>query len=139
MTIMAIRNEKDHETALARMRELWGAKPGTAEGDEFDVLVTLVNAFENEQYPMGSLNPIETIMIRMDDLGLTRKDLEPCIGSRGRVSEILNRKRALTLPMIRKLADLLKIPADFLIDSYPLAGSANKRKTKEKCAATAMC
>ena len=78
MNVRSIRNEDDHEDALARIQELWGAKPGTPEGDEFDVLVTLVDAYEDEQYPIDSLDPIEAIVIRMDDLGLGRKDLEPC-------------------------------------------------------------
>lgn len=139
MEIRAIRNETDHETALARIQELWGAKPGTPEGEEFNVLVTLVDVYEGEKYPVEPLHPVEAITIRMDDLGLTRKDLEPCIGTRARVSEILNRKRALTLPMIRKLSDLLRLPADHLIGSYPLVESGSKRKSKERCAANALC
>ncbi|MFH1114785.1 MAG: hypothetical protein V1792_12795 [Pseudomonadota bacterium] len=118
MYIKSIRNEIDHKAALARIEQLWNAKPGTPEYEEADVLATLVDAYEDEQFPTGDLDPIETILIRMDDLDLTRKDLEPCIGTRARVSEILNRKRALTLPMIRKLSALLRVPADFLIADY---------------------
>ena len=120
MYIKSIRNEIDHNAALARIEELWDAKPGTPEYEEADVLITLVDTYENEQFPSGDLDPIETILIRMDDLGLTRKDLEPCIGTRARVSEILNRKRSLTLPMIRKLSGVLRVPADFLIADYPV-------------------
>ncbi|MDQ7785426.1 MAG: hypothetical protein RDU20_21255 [Desulfomonilaceae bacterium] len=120
MKIKAIRNESDHKAALACIEELWNAKPGTPEYEEADVLITLVDAYEDKQFPTGDLDPIETILIRMDDLGLTRKDLEPCIGTRARVSEILNRKRSLTLPMIRRLSELLRVPADFLIADYPV-------------------
>ena len=126
MNIKSVRNEIDHKAALARIEELWGAKPGTPEYEEADVLATLVDAYEDEQFPTGDLDPIETILIRMDDLGLTRKDLEPCIGTRARVSEILNRKRSLTLPMIRKLSGLLRVPADFLIADYPVESGSRQ-------------
>jgi HTH-type transcriptional regulator/antitoxin HigA len=131
MDIKSIRNEIDHRAALARIEELWDAKPGTREYEEADVLITLVDAYEDEQFPTGDLDPIETILIRMDDLGLTRKDLEPCIGTRARVSEILNRKRSLTLPMIRKLSGLLRVPADFLIGDYPVESASRHDETGE--------
>ncbi|MFH0821285.1 MAG: transcriptional regulator [Pseudomonadota bacterium] len=120
MNIKSIRNEIDHKAALASIEELWNAKPGTPEYEEADVLITLVDAYEDTQFPTGALDPIETILVGMDDLGLTRKDLEPCIGTRARVSEILSRKRSLTLPMIRGLSMVLRVPADFLIAEYPV-------------------
>ncbi len=92
-----------------------GARKGSPEGDRLDVLATLVEAYEERRFPIEAPDPIEAIQFRMEQMGLTRKDLEPILGSRARVSEILNRKRPLTLPMIRRLAADLKIPADVLI------------------------
>lgn len=137
MKIRSKRDENDHKAALTRIDDLWGATPGAPEFEELGVLAALVDPYENEQFPTGALDPIETIFIRMDDLGLERKDLEPCIGSRARVSEILNRKRALTLPMIRKLSDLLRIPADLLIGDYPITPKT-RRKEEGKASVTAM-
>jgi HTH-type transcriptional regulator/antitoxin HigA len=94
--------------------------PDTPEGDRLEVLVTLVEAYEAKHYPMGLPDPIEAIKIRMEDLELTRKELEPLIGSRGRVSEILNRKRLLTIPMIRKLHEVLHIPLEVLTQPYDM-------------------
>ena len=115
-----IRNRRDYEAALDRMKELWGAKPGTEEFDELDFLAAVVDRYEEKEFPLEPPDPIQVILARMDDLNLSRKDLEPCIGARSRVSEILNKKRALSLPMIRKLSVLLRIPADLLITEYPL-------------------
>lgn len=117
---ISIRTRSDYEAALERMKELWDAKPGTEEFDELDSLATLVDRYEEKEFPLQPPDPIQVILARMDDLDLSRKDLEPCIGGRSRVSEILNKKRALTLPMIRKLSALLRVPADMLINEYPL-------------------
>src|SRR5688572_23269116 len=98
-----IRTEADHERAMAEVERLWGAKNGTPEGDRLDVLVTLIEAYEKKAYPFDPPDPIEAIQFRMEQLGLTRKDLEPFIGSRARVAEVMNRKRGLSIEMIRRL------------------------------------
>ena len=115
MIVRPIRNDEDHELAMGRIEALWGAEPGTPEADQLEVLVTLVEAYEAEHHAIGPPDPIEAILFRMEQAGLTRKDLEPYIGSRARVSEILNRRRPLTLAMIRRLRDGLGIPADVLV------------------------
>jgi len=112
MTIRPIRNTSDHESALKRIEALMSAKKDTAEGDEFDVLVTLVDAYESEHIPIDSPDPIEAIKFRMEQLELDRKDLEPYLGSRARVSEILNKRRSLSLAMIRALHENLEIPLE---------------------------
>ena len=110
-----IRTEADHERAMTEVERLWGAKSGTPEGDRLDVLVTLVEAYEKEAYPFDPPDPIEAIQFRMEQLGLSRRDLEPFIGSRARVAEVMNRKRGLSIDMIRRLNDGLGISADILI------------------------
>jgi HTH-type transcriptional regulator/antitoxin HigA len=91
------------------------AEPGTPEGDEFEALAALIDAYEEKHFPIAAPDPITYIEVRLEQQGLTRKDLEPMIGSRARVSEIMTGKRQLTLPMIRRLRDGLGIPADVLI------------------------
>jgi HTH-type transcriptional regulator / antitoxin HigA len=113
--IKPIRTEKDYDAALAEVERLWGAKLGTPEGDRLDVIATLIDAYENEHYPMDPPDPIEAIKFRMEQQGLTRKDLEPLIGTRTRVAEVLNRKRNLSIEMIRRLHQKLGIPAEVLI------------------------
>lgn len=116
-----IRTEADHRTALA---EIEGLMRGTPEGDRLDALATLVEAWEARHIPIAAPDPIAAIEFMMEQKGLTRRDLEPAIGGRGRVSEVLNRKRALTLPMIRALTVLLDLPGDALIGEYGIeAGS----------------
>jgi len=116
MGIYPIRNKADHGRALARIETLMDAASLTAaEGDELDALVTLVEAYEQKHFPIGNADPIAMIEFGMDQQGLTRKDLEPMIGSRARVSEVLGGKRNLTLAMIRRLSVGLRIPADLLI------------------------
>ena len=110
-----IRSEKDYERALAEVEELWGAKAGTPKGDRLDILATLIEAYEIEHYPMDPPDPIEAIKFRMEQQGLTRKDLEEILGTRTRVSEVLNRKRGLSINMIRALHDKLGISAEILI------------------------
>lgn len=110
-----IRTETDYEAALAEVERLWGAKSGTSDGDRLDILATLIDAYEAEHYPMDPPDPIEAIRFRMEQQGLTRKDLEPIIGTRTRVAEVLNRKRGLSIEMIRRLHDRLGISADVLI------------------------
>ncbi len=115
MDIQPIRTEADHETALARVAELMSATVGTPEGDELEILATLVEAYEQKNFPIEPADPIEAIRFRIEQLGLDRKDLEPYLGSRHRVSEVLNRRRGLSLEMIRRLHDGLKIPLEVLI------------------------
>ena len=115
MDIRPIKSEHDYEHALARVDELMGAEPDTPEGDELEVLATLVEAYEDKQFPIEPPDPVEAILFRMEEMDLTRKDLEPYIGSRHRVSEVLNRKRELSLNMIRRLHEGLGIPLENLI------------------------
>ncbi len=122
--IHPIRSEKDYERAIARIGQLISAVPQSPEGEELDVLSTLVDAYEAKRYAMDAPDPVAAVEFRMEQQGLTRKDLEPMIGSRARVSEILNRKRDLTLAMIRRLNSDLGIPADSLIGSTKRGGSS---------------
>jgi HTH-type transcriptional regulator / antitoxin HigA len=110
-----IRTEADHDAALAEVERLWGAKSGTPEGDRLDVLATLIDAYEAAHHPMDPPDPIEAIRFRMEQQGLSRKDLEPLIGSRARVAEVMNRKRGLSIEMIRRLHVHLGISAEILI------------------------
>jgi len=124
VTVRPIRSAADHRAALAEIETLMGAGPGTSEGDRLDVLATLVEAWEARHVPIEAPDPIAAILFMMDQKGLDRRDLEPAIGSRGRVAEILNRRRALTLPMIRALSQLLHLPADVLVQAYPVKRAA---------------
>jgi HTH-type transcriptional regulator/antitoxin HigA len=110
-----IRTKADYKAATAEAERLWGAKSGTPKGDRLDVLATLIDAYEARHYPMDPPDPIEAIQFRMEQLGLTRKDLEPMIGTRARVAEVMNRKRGLSIDMIRRLHRRLGISADVLI------------------------
>ncbi|MGC2085887.1 MAG: helix-turn-helix domain-containing protein [Bradyrhizobium sp.] len=113
--IKPIRTERDYEAALEEVERLWGAKAGTAQGDRLDVLATLIDVYETEHYPMDPPDPIEAIKFRMEQQGLTRKDLEQIIGTRTRIAEVLNRKRGLSITMIRRLHERLGISAEVLI------------------------
>ena len=110
-----IRSEADYDEALAEVERLWGAKLGTPEGDRLDILATLIEAYDDKHYPMDPPDPIEAIKYRMEQQGLTRKDLEPMIGTRTRVAEVLNGKRNLSITMIRNLHAKLGISAEVLI------------------------
>jgi HTH-type transcriptional regulator/antitoxin HigA len=110
-----IREQAGYDAAMAEIERLWGAPSGTPEGDRLEVLVTLVDAYEAVAYPMDPPDPIAAIEFRMEQLGLTRKDLEPMIGTRARVAEVMNRRRALSIEMIRRLHNQLGISADVLI------------------------
>jgi HTH-type transcriptional regulator / antitoxin HigA len=110
-----IRTETDLALAMEELKRLWGAKDGTAQSDRLDVLATLIDVFESEHFPMDPPDPIEAIKFRMEQQGITRKDLEPLIGTRARVAEVLNRKRSLSIDMIRRLHEGLGISADILI------------------------
>jgi HTH-type transcriptional regulator / antitoxin HigA len=113
--IKPIRSEKDYEAAMAEVEVLWGAKSGTPKGDRLDVLATLIESWEGANYPMDPPDPIEAIKFRMEQQGLTRKDLEGIIGTRARIAEVLDRKRGLSIAMIRRLNTELHIPAEVLI------------------------
>ena len=115
MQIHPIRTEADHDSAVARIAELIEAKPGTAEGEELDILATLVDVYEAKHHAIDAPDPIAAIQFRMEQQGLTRKNLEPLIGSRARVSEVMTRRRSLTLAMIRRVRNELGISADVLI------------------------
>ena len=115
MDIRPIKTESDYEKVLARIAELMDAKLNSTEGDELEVRSTLVDAYESQHFPIEPADPVDAILIRMEQGGLERKDLEPYLGSRQRVSEILNRRRALSIDMIRRLHEGLKIPLENLI------------------------
>jgi HTH-type transcriptional regulator/antitoxin HigA len=110
-----IRTEADYQAALAEVERLWGAPAGTTHGDRLDVLATLIDAYESEHFPMDPPDPIDAIRFRMEQQGLSRKDLESLIGTRTRVAEVLNRRRGLSINMIRRLHERLGISADVLI------------------------
>lgn len=110
-----IKTKADYKASLAEIDRLWGARSGTPEGDRLDILATLIDAYENEHYPMDPPDPIEAIKFRMEQQGLTRKDLVEILGSRTRVAEVLNRRRGLSINMIRRLNKKLGISVDVLI------------------------
>ena len=120
MKIKPIKTEADYQAALRAIDKLFDAKPDTPEGDRLDVLVTLVEAYEAKHHPVPLPDPIEAIEFHMERLGLTRRDLEPCIGNRSRVADVLNRRRPLTVEMIRRLEEKLDIPAAVLVQKYDL-------------------
>ena len=127
--IRPINDDADHAMALAEIERLMDAKPGTKQGDRLDVLVTLVDAYESRTHAIDAPDPVALIEHVMESRGLSRKDIEPQIGSSGRVSEILGRKRPLTLGMIRAMHKTYSVPADALIAEYPL-----KKKTRGQAA-----
>lgn len=110
-----IKTKSDYKASLAEIERLWGARSGTPEGDRLDILATLIDAYENEHYPMDPPDPIQAIKFRMEQQGLTRKDLVEILGSRTRVAEVLNRRRGLSINMIRRLHKKLGISVDVLI------------------------
>lgn len=119
MEIKPIHTEEDYLAALAEIESIFYALPGTPEGDKLEILVTLIEAYEEKHHKIPLPDPIEAIEFHMERLGLTRKDLEPFIGNRARVSEILNRKRPLSIRMIRSLSKGLGIPPEILVQEYP--------------------
>lgn len=116
MNIRPIKTEHDYKASIKRVEELWGAKKDTAEGDELDVLVTLIESYEMKHYPIAPPDPIDAIKFRMEQMGISRTEMVKYLGSQNRVSEVLNRKRTLTLKMIKSLYKGLKIPAEILLD-----------------------
>jgi HTH-type transcriptional regulator/antitoxin HigA len=118
MEIKAIKTEKDYEKALDRLKSIFQADVDTPEGDEAEVLSILIEKYEDEHYPIDMPDPIEAIKFRMEQMGMKQKDLAEVVGFTSRVSEILNRKRKLTLNMIRKLSTTLQIPTEVLVQEY---------------------
>jgi len=118
MDIKPIKTEEDYNYALKKVEELWDAESGTPEGDESEIWCTLVEAYEKKHFPIDKPDPIEAIKFRLDQMGLTEKDLSRILGSRSRKHDILSRKRKLSLKMIRKLHETLKIPAEVLIAAF---------------------
>jgi HTH-type transcriptional regulator / antitoxin HigA len=110
-----IRTETDYEAALEEVAALWGAASNTPKGDRLDVLATLIDVYEAKHHAMDPPDPVEAIKFRMEQQGMTRKDLEDIIGTRTRIAEVLNRKRSLSIGMIRRLHDQLGISAEILI------------------------
>lgn len=123
MNINPIKNEQDYQQSLIEVDKLWEAAPGSEAHDKLDILVTLIEAFEKKQYFIDTPDPIEAIKFRMEQQGLVAADLVPIIGQRSRVSEVLNRKRKLSMSMIRNLHAQLNIPLESLIMDYQLASS----------------
>lgn len=123
MSIRPIRNETDYDAALATVSALWGAAVGTQDGDRLEVLAVLIEDYESRAHPIDPPDPIEAIRFRMDQSGFSRRNVEELTGlSRARLSELLNRKRTLTLDHVRKLGEALSIPADVLVQPYAKAG-----------------
>lgn len=118
MKVKPIKTKKDYALAMQRLEKIFDAKPGTAEGDELEVLGILIEKYENDHYPIDFPDPIEAIKFRMEQLGYSQNDLAEVVGLKSRASEILNKKRKLTLEMIRQLHNQLNIPTQVLIQAY---------------------
>ena len=124
MQIRPVKTRADHRAALKELERLMDARPGTPAGDRLEVLTTLIERYESQHEPIEPPNPIDALLYHMESRGLTRKDLEPFLGSRARVAEVLNRRRTLTIEMIRKLHAGLGISAEVLIRPYAVRSSA---------------
>lgn len=121
MKIKPIKTEKDYELALERLEVIFDADPNSKEGDEAEILSLLIENYENQHYPIEAPDPIEAIKIRMEEMNLKQKDLVGVIGGKSRVSEILNKKKRLTVDMIRELERILHISASVLVNNYQLS------------------
>lgn len=121
MPLKPIKTAKDYKEAMKRVEALWDAKIDTPEGDELDILTTLICAYEDTHFPISPPTPVEAIKFRMEQEGLEPSDLVPYLGQRSRVTEVLNYQRKLSLAMIRKLSDGLHIPLDSLVKDYPIS------------------
>ncbi|MGO9016965.1 MAG: helix-turn-helix domain-containing protein [Syntrophobacteraceae bacterium] len=124
MDVRPIKTENDYKAALEEVEHLFNAVPDSPEGDRLEVLTTLIEAYEEKYYSIPLPDPVEAILYHIESRGLSRRELEPFIGTRARVSEVLNRKRPLTIGMIRKLHSGLGIPAEVLIQPYSSEKSA---------------
>ncbi|MBK8701955.1 MAG: helix-turn-helix domain-containing protein [Saprospiraceae bacterium] len=118
MNIAPIKNEDDYQKSLSRLEEIFDAKKGTPKGDELEILSILIDRYEKDNFPIGMPDPIEAIKFRMEQMGMNQNDLAELVGFKSRVSEILNKKRKLTLDMIRKLSATLHIPTEVLVQDY---------------------
>ena len=118
MNIKPIKTKKDYQQALVRLEEIFDAKKGSTNGDELEILAMLVDNYEAEHFPVGFPDPVEAIKFRMEQLGYNQSDLAEVVGLKSRASEILNRKRKLSLEMIRQIHDRLKVPTEVLIQAY---------------------
>lgn len=121
MKIKPIKTEKDYEEALVRLEQIFDAAPNSKEGDEAEIVSLLIENYENKYYPIEAPDPIEAIKIRMEEMNLKQKDLIGIIGGKSRVSEVLNKKKKLTVEMIRELEQILNIPASVLVTNYQLS------------------
>ena len=127
MEVHPIRTDEDHRAALAEIEACWGAHEGTEEGDKFDVLLALVDAYEEKRWPIEldeNFDPIDVLNHAIEELGHTQAELSELLGSRSRASEILSRRRALTVEMIHKIGKAWKIPADLLVRPYEIERAA---------------
>tara|TARA_R110000868_G_scaffold411378_1_gene703391 strand:+ start:2953 stop:3339 length:387 start_codon:yes stop_codon:yes gene_type:complete len=127
MEIKPIKTEKDYDKALERLELIFDASPNSKEGDEAEILSLLIDNYENKYYPIEAPDPIEAIKIRMEEMNLKQKDLVGIIGGKSRVSEILNKKKRLTVEMIRELERILHISASVLVNNYPLSNLKNNK------------
>ncbi|WP_026710910.1 helix-turn-helix domain-containing protein [Flavobacterium filum] len=118
MNIKPVKTEQDYQFALERLEEIFDAKPNSKEGDELEILSILIEKYESKHFPIEMPDPIEAIKFRMDQLGMKQKDLAEAVGFNSRVSEILNKKRKLTIEMVRSLSEKLRIPTEVLIQKY---------------------
>ena len=118
MTLRPIKTKKEYENALVRLEDIFDSKPGSSQGDELEILGILIDKYERERYPIDFPDPIEAIKFRMEQLGYSQNDLANVVGLKSRASEILSKKRKLTLAMIRNLHNILNIPTDVLIQDY---------------------
>ncbi len=126
MEIRPIKTHEDHTAALREIERLWGADEGTPDGDKLDILATLVEAYENIHWPIEPLDPVETIKVHMEMAGLKQSALAAVIGSKARASEVLNRKRGLTLDMVYRLNKEWHLPADILVQPYHVEGGSSR-------------
>ena len=120
MNIKPIKNQQDYELAMVTIEKHWDAQPGSIEADELDILATLIESYEKQQFKIEAPDPVAAIKFRMEQQGLSDKDLVPLLGQRSRVSEVLNKKRKLSISMIRNLHHQLQIPLESLISDYHL-------------------
>jgi HTH-type transcriptional regulator/antitoxin HigA len=119
-----IHNDADHKAAVAEIERLWGAAEGTPEGDKLDILITLVDAYEEKRWPIEAVDPVEALTYAIEEMGHTQNELATLLGSRSRASEILSRKRALTVEMIHKISSAWRIPPAVLVRPYETENAA---------------
>jgi len=137
MNLRPIKTEDDYKAALTEIERLFEALPETADGDRLDILTMLVESYEEQHHAIPPPDPVAALEYYLESRGLTRRDLEPYLGSRARVAEVLNRRRALTIEMIRRLHQGLGISAEVLIQPYPLHGQRPSRAGRPVEAAAA--